>query len=377
MKEAEEALKRRDELSVRKGSLEEKARAAEEAGWKLEELRARAAELEAILREGKFAPELRGEREALEESLSRLRFCRKRRDELIREEGRLREWELKLKDLEEARRNLQREEEFVEEMEGKLGEKQRVRDEVRRKVEGLEEVVAEREKVRQEWEEKERELEGASRERDEAWKVKVTLEEELRRIEELRSEKAEKEKELACAQEESQLYRELAEAFGKDGIQAMIIEGVLPEIEDEANKLLTDMTGGRMHVRFRTQKQTQKGEMRETLEIEISDEKGTRDYRLYSGGESFRVDLAIRVALARLLARRAGAPLSVLFVDEGFGTQDSGGLERVVEAINSIRDRFKFILVITHLEDLKERFPVRIEVTKGPSGSAARVVRVW
>jgi exonuclease SbcC len=49
----------------------------------------------------------------------------------------------------------------------------------------------------------------------------------------------------------------------------------------------------------------------------------------------------------------------------------------VVEAINSIRDEFKFVLVITHLEELKEMFPVRIEVTKRPSGSNIEVVRVW
>ena len=47
----------------------------------------------------------------------------------------------------------------------------------------------------------------------------------------------------------------------------------------------------------------------ETLEIYISDEVGTRNYELYSGGEAFRVNFALRLALSRLLARRAGSKL--------------------------------------------------------------------
>ena len=96
---------------------------------------------------------------------------------------------------------------------------------------------------------------------------------------------------------------------------------------------------------------------------------GTRPYELFSGGESFRVDFAIRIALSELLARRAGAQLQTLVIDEGFGTQDSEGRERLVEAINSVADDFARILVITHIEELKDAFPVRIEVTKTPSGS--------
>ena len=102
------------------------------------------------------------------------------------------------------------------------------------------------------------------------------------------------------------LYVELREAFGKKGVPAMMIEAAVPEIEASANALLTRMTAGRMHVRFMTQKETQAGETRETLDIQISDELGTRAYENYSGGEQFRVNFAIRLALSQLLARRAG-----------------------------------------------------------------------
>ncbi len=80
----------------------------------------------------------------------------------------------------------------------------------------------------------------------------------------------------------------------------------------------------------------------------------------------FRVDFAIRIAISKLLARRAGTRLRTLVIDEGFGTQDAEGLDNMVEAIQTITDDFEKILVITHVEPLKQVFPVRIEVTKHP-----------
>jgi exonuclease SbcC len=169
--------------------------------------------------------------------------------------------------------------------------------------------------------------------------------------------------------EEKAVFEELRLAFGKKGVQAMIIEAAIPEIEFEANRLLARMTEGRMHVRFETQRETLKGDTLETLDINIADELGTRPYELFSGGEAFRVNFAIRIALSKLLARRAGAQLQLLVVDEGFGTQDAEGRERLVEAITSIQEDFARILVVTHIEELKDAFPVRIEVTKTADGS--------
>jgi len=169
---------------------------------------------------------------------------------------------------------------------------------------------------------------------------------------------------------EQSIYGDLAYAFGRRGVQAMIIETAIPEIEEEANRILSRMTDGRMHVKFETQRDVRSGAGTiETLDIKISDELGTRSYELFSGGEGFRVNFAIRIALSRLLAHRAGTRLQTLVVDEGFGSQDQEGRDRVVEAIQAIESEFEKILVITHLEDLRERFPVRIEVTKTPHGS--------
>lgn len=165
------------------------------------------------------------------------------------------------------------------------------------------------------------------------------------------------------------LYEELREAFGKKGVPAMLIEAAVPEIEAAANQLLGRITDGRMTVRFKMQKETQAGDVRETLDIEIADELGTRAYELYSGGEAFRVNFAIRIALSQLLARRAGTQLHTLIIDEGFGVLDGVGRERLVEAINAVQDDFDRILVVTHIDELKDAFPARIEITKTPQGS--------
>jgi exonuclease SbcC len=170
------------------------------------------------------------------------------------------------------------------------------------------------------------------------------------------------------------IFEELREAFGKRGVPTMVIETAVPEVEREANRLLEEMSGGRMRLRLETQRETKTGEARDTLEIRISDELGTRAYEMYSGGEAFRIDFAIRIGLSKLLARRAGAQLRALFIDEGFGTQDAAGRERLVSAIQSIQSDFDRILVITHLDELRDAFPARIEVTKTPNGSQVRVV---
>ncbi len=172
-------------------------------------------------------------------------------------------------------------------------------------------------------------------------------------------------------------YKQLEKAFGKSGIPALLIEQALPLIQEHANQFLADLSDDAMSVNFRTQreyKDEKRADLRETLDIRISDGAGERDYEMYSGGEAFRVNFAIRLALAEVLAQRAGARLQTLIVDEGFGSQDALGRQRLVEAINRVRDDFAKILIITHIDEIKELFPVRIEVEKDQNGSTIKVV---
>lgn len=167
----------------------------------------------------------------------------------------------------------------------------------------------------------------------------------------------------------------LEKACGRDGVQALLIEQALPEIEEDANALLERLTGGEMRVLFETQRELKSRDaLAETLDIRIGDAAGERPYENFSGGEQFRVNFAIRLALSKILARRAGARLQTLVIDEGFGSQDPAGRQRLVEAINAVKDDFKRILVITHIDELKDVFPTRIEVEKRPAGSQITIV---
>jgi len=171
-------------------------------------------------------------------------------------------------------------------------------------------------------------------------------------------------------------YKRLEKAFGKNGVPALLIEQALPQIEAKANELLERLSDGNMSIQFITQaeyKDKKRNDQRETLDIRISDGVGKRDYEMYSGGEAFRINFAIRLALSEVLAQRAGARLQTLVIDEGFGSQDVMGRQRLVEAINMVSEDFAKILVITHIEELKEAFPTRIEVEKTPRGSVVHV----
>ena len=197
------------------------------------------------------------------------------------------------------------------------------------------------------------------------------LDGEVRRLQSLRREVSRDSARLTALKEDEGIYQELVTAFGRQGIQAMLIETVVPRLEEEANLLLGRMTDNRMQVKLETQRERRsgRGDPIETLEINVSDELGPRSYEMYSGGEAFRVNLSLRIALSKVLAQRMGAPLPTLFIDEGFGSQDAAGRERILDVISAIENDFDKIIVVTHLDDMKDVFPVRIEVQKGDDGS--------
>jgi len=199
----------------------------------------------------------------------------------------------------------------------------------------------------------------------------------LQGIENHRRDKVDRQKERDAQLRDEEIYKQLAVAFSKQGIQAIIIENALPELEEDANQILDRISDGALSIKVLT---TRKAKARptdagviETLDINISDHLGARPLELYSGGESFRVSFALRIALSKLLARRAGANLQTLIIDEGFGTQDGKGREKLVEAITAISDDFEKIIVITHVDELKDAFPARIDVVKTPLGSQLTV----
>ncbi|HIK43992.1 MAG TPA: SMC family ATPase, partial [Leptolyngbyaceae cyanobacterium M65_K2018_010] len=192
-----------------------------------------------------------------------------------------------------------------------------------------------------------------------------------RQLESLQQQRQQKQEELAGLGQHLRVCQELAQAFGRKGIQAMMIENLLPQLEAETNHILGRLSGHQMHVRFATQRPSKGRQPKsiETLDILIADAQGTRPYETYSGGEAFRVNFAIRLALARLLAQRSGTALQLLIIDEGFGTQDQEGCDRLIAAINAIATDFSCILVITHIPHFRAAFQTRLDVAKTDRGS--------
>ncbi|MDD4923359.1 MAG: SMC family ATPase [Dehalococcoidales bacterium] len=367
--EENELKSNREWLQKSLGSLAQSIEDAREASGKLEEQRELLAETEKRLSAGEFAEDEQKELKSLDGKIASLNYDSEKHREASKRLTELQEFEAKKRRLEEAERLLSAEKEDLSKAVAASKELQKQVDNDSDKKKAVEKELEALPQLEIETEQAENILKTVSARQKEAQEASGSLKARLEHLKNQEKKKKEKEAQLATISKEVSIYSELAQAFGKKGIQMMLIETALPDIENEANELLGRMTDNRMHVKFDTQKPTKKGEVQETLEIIISDELGARPYETYSGGEAFRIDFAIRIALSKLLAKRAGAPLPTLIIDEGFGTLDNTGIEKIKEAINSIRNDFEKIIVITHIDELKDAFPSRINVTKTPNGS--------
>lgn len=317
-----------------------------------------------VLKDKNFAHELRAKAAVIEDRMNETGYDEDEHWKIKSELKRLERFAGEKDELERAKLNLRHNEKEMERLKAECGERSGRLRAIVEEISTLEGAVAESRQVDETRVKCERELIEEKSRRDEVLSQMALLKNELVRIEELKETKKEIDTKLGKLNYEVGIYKELQRAFGKNGIQALIIENAVPEIEREANVLLAKLTDGTMTLALELVEPTQKGGEKETLQIKIADSSGTRNYETFSGGESFRIDFALRVAMSKFIANRSGAELRTLVIDEGFGTQDSEGLSNFVDVINAVKDDFDKILVITHIEELKNKFPVRIEVRK-------------
>ncbi|MDZ7586503.1 MAG: SbcC/MukB-like Walker B domain-containing protein, partial [Patescibacteria group bacterium] len=318
----------------------------------------------------------------LEETLKLLQFDPEKYAIILSKLQELEKAEKQKEQMLKARATLESEEKVVIELRSLFQNKKTYVDKMEAELSNLPDLSNKLLEVGREILELETELTHLRNEEKDARNTLGQIQELMSRTAQMENLSKQKSAEKTALAEEKETFEELALAFGKKGIQAMIIEAAIPEIEDETNKLLEKLTEGRMRITLQTQRETktklsdgEKGII-ETLDIIISDEMGERLYENFSGGEQFRVNFAIRLAISKLLTHRAGAKLQFLVIDEGFGTQDAPGRTRLIEVLDTIKDDFEKILVITHIEELKEEFPVRIEVSKNATGSTFEVVGI-
>ncbi len=364
------ALARRQrQTQQERGRLEQEKRQSDDAGEQLAALRPRLAGLQTALVAGDFAAAERVALGEIDDAIAALGYDEASREEAYRLTQSLLHWETERRDLDAALARLPNDEAELGQNEERA---ERWRTELADAEAGLTADVA----AIAELPEQERAAESAnvrlaalSEERDDLLARQGRLQADAERRRGYRAEIARLQSSHNSAQTEQGIYAELFGAFGRSGVPAMLIDAAVPHLENEANHLLGRMTDNRMAIRLETQRDNRSGNTTETLDILISDELGSRNYELFSGGEAFRINLALRIALSKVLSQRLGTPLPTLFIDEGFGTQDAAGRERIVDAIASIQGEFEKIIVITHLDDLKDLFPARIEVLKTEAGS--------
>ncbi|KKP29608.1 MAG: Exonuclease SbcC [candidate division TM6 bacterium GW2011_GWF2_30_66] len=203
---------------------------------------------------------------------------------------------------------------------------------------------------------------------------KGSLENQISKLKELQEESKKQDETISLLNAQYQDYKIISEATGKDGIQAFLIENAIPEVEQEANNILARLTNNQSQIFIESLRDLKNGGTKETLDIKISDTAGIRQYELFSGGEAFRIDFALRIAISKLLARRAGTALQTLIIDEGFGSQDEEGLTKIMDAIYKIQEDFSKIIIVSHLNSMKDQFPVHFLINKGPQGSQVSVI---
>lgn len=334
-------------------------------------------EIEKLLESGKYAAEAQKELKGLDKELAKLGYDIAEHDAKRKEELELREIEDDHRKLDSARELSKRIEKEIKELEEERAKKIEEVGENEKLFVEASAKLAEAELGAPNIQEAERKLfelrEDENRVRDEAGAARQRVEV----LATLRTRKADYQSRREDINQNILRHKTLERAFGKDGVPALLIEQALPQIEQKANDLLDRLSDGHMSIRFVTQaeyRDKKREDLKETLDIQISDSSGMRDYEMYSGGEAFRVNFAIRLALSEILAQRKGARLQTLVIDEGFGSQDALGRQRLVEAINAVKHDFSKIFIITHLDELKDAFPNRIEIEKTERGSSVRVV---
>ncbi|HVV30507.1 MAG TPA: SbcC/MukB-like Walker B domain-containing protein, partial [Mycobacteriales bacterium] len=153
-------------------------------------------------------------------------------------------------------------------------------------------------------------------------------------------------------------------------LSSYVLAARLEQVAAAASVRLLRMTDGRyalLHSDDAVGAQRRRG-----LALRVSDSwtGQDRDTASLSGGETFLASLALALGLADVVTAEAGgARIETLFVDEGFGTLDEDTLDEVLGVLDGLREGGRMVGVVSHVAELRQRVPTRIEVRKTRSGS--------
>jgi exonuclease SbcC len=173
------------------------------------------------------------------------------------------------------------------------------------------------------------------------------------------------------------VHRELAEqrvalevvarAFSRNGIPALILDGAVDAIEVAANEVLERLeTTMRLRLATQVEKKSGKG-MAETLDILVDDGVAELPIEELSGGERYRVHIALRLGMGQVLG---GAAFECLLIDETTDL-DQQGLGLLAEMLTAMPDRQ--VMLVTHEDDLSGALPQTMLVSRRSAASPSEV----
>jgi DNA repair exonuclease SbcCD ATPase subunit len=163
----------------------------------------------------------------------------------------------------------------------------------------------------------------------------------------------------------------LEDACSPDGLPAWIVaKHALPHLQNEASRLLPEL-GKPFRIELRTERPLKNGALTDALDIVAVTPAGEHDFEFCSGGEQTRIDSALRFAFAELLASRRRTGSRMLLLDEPTTWLDADGIAALPGVLLSLRPRFRSIILITHVPELRDVFEQQIVVE-----SDGRVSRV-
>ncbi len=149
-----------------------------------------------------------------------------------------------------------------------------------------------------------------------------------------------KEKERKSITRDYLTLKQLDQAFS--ALRQYLTEKIRPQLADSASNFLQQLTDGR-YTNLRID---------EKYQIIVQDQE--EDRPVISGGEEDIVNLSLRLAVSQMIAERTGQPFSLLILDEVFGSLDQNRRENVIHLLYRLEAQFEQVLIITHLEDIKD-----------------------
>ena len=174
-------------------------------------------------------------------------------------------------------------------------------------------------------------------------------------------------KDLAKLQKRAENLRVMINLFNGAGFVRFVSSIYLRQLCDHANV--------RFHRMTRNQLSLQLNENNDFEIIDYLNEGKCRSVKTLSGGQAFQVSLSLALALAESVQSNAKSEKNFFFIDEGFGTQDLESVNVVFETLTNLQKENRIVGIISHVEELKEKMPVSLNITKDEErGSLIEVI---